>query len=418
MNRIEFIKSVLVKLDSKSIKYCILRNYDFLLQNRFNVSKSERSIDIVVENIDLFDKVMIDLGFQKRKPSFSLKHVSYFTFNGLDLVSFDVQINGVHWNDMCYFNVLENRVKKSFFYVPSNDDMIVMLICHSILGKRFFKPEYKQIISNTNFGQDYVLIQLTKVFGNNAKSILDKINKNDFKLNFYLLCLKFIFNKVSHIKIFILLFFRWIKWKKFLFSRPLISFIGPDGSGKSSATRNLISFLESENRQICYFYSGRGRKNILPITKLGRVYKKKEKNMKHNYFFKNTLYIISSFMFTLDLLLRYVFKVFIPRRLGKIVITDRYCSDIYLMKNVPLFMKKFFLSLFPKPNLTFYLYQDTSVLLKRRPNEDLDNLNYQLSMYNELSNYMDAIKIKTENYDKDKLNILTKSYSYILKEWF
>ena len=81
-------------------------------------------------------------------------------------------------------------------------------------------------------------------------------------------------------------------------------------------------------------------------------------------------------------------------------------------------MKKFFLSLFPKPNLTFHLYQDTSVLLKRRPNEDLDNLNYQLSMYNELSNYMDAIKIKTENYDKDKLNILTKSYSYILKEWF
>ena len=61
---------------------------------------------------------------------------------------FDIQVGGIHWNDMPYLGeeVLNNRVKKSYFYVPSDNDTFVMLLTHSILGKRYFKPKYKKIL--------------------------------------------------------------------------------------------------------------------------------------------------------------------------------------------------------------------------------------------------------------------------------
>ena len=69
----------------------------------------------------------------------------------------------------------------------------------------------------------------------------------------------------------------------------------------------------------------------------------------------------------------------------KVVITDRYCSDILLMKNVPLGLKRSLLKLFPKPTITFYLYNSPRILHQRRPQESVEELSRQLKLFEELN---------------------------------
>ena len=106
MERITLIKEVLQELERQKVEYCILRNYDFLLEHRTILAVSERSIDVVVSRRDFaaFEKIMDDFFFSKRKPQFSLVHHAYFRIEELNPISFDVQVGGVHWNDMCYLD--------------------------------------------------------------------------------------------------------------------------------------------------------------------------------------------------------------------------------------------------------------------------------------------------------------------------
>ena len=136
----ETIKKTLIELENNNISYCVLRNYDFLIENREPKKHSEKSIDMVISKKDWskFVKVMNNLGFIKRTKSYSLKHAPYYKFLGLDRVSFDIQIGAVHWNDMSYLDVLKNRVKKSFFYVKIFSGCKVFIErLHSILSSDF-----------------------------------------------------------------------------------------------------------------------------------------------------------------------------------------------------------------------------------------------------------------------------------------
>ena len=118
MSVINIIKDVLEKLNINNVSYCILRNYDFLVEERKPIKDSEKSIDLVVAEKDYiqFSRTLKSLGFIKRKQQFSLKHKAFFKIdNDLEIVSFDVQVGGVHWNDMCYLHVniiLKNKIKK------------------------------------------------------------------------------------------------------------------------------------------------------------------------------------------------------------------------------------------------------------------------------------------------------------------
>ena len=60
MNRIELIKEVLETLEDQQIDYCILRNYNFLIENRNKLYPSEKSIDLVIaeNNFKQFDGLM------------------------------------------------------------------------------------------------------------------------------------------------------------------------------------------------------------------------------------------------------------------------------------------------------------------------------------------------------------------------
>lgn len=425
MKATNVFKKILTEFNKKNIRYCVLRNYEFLLDSKI---KQEFDFDITIQKEDLrkMEETLIKLGFVKRKkPQFSLKHQSYGKYVSKEKkrISFDIQVDGIYWNDISYLSIaqiIQRRIKKGDIYILSDEDSFIMYLCHSILGKRnleYKNGKYKSILidlTKKNLDTRYINNNLAKVFNKEkAEFLIKSVYSRNFK------CIKIkinslIFNYILKKPItFTKLAFRWfftpkycplrkIPLVKYLVpSRMMISFIGPDGSGKSTNALRLKEALEKNKRQASLLYVGRGRANILPIKKISNAYKKIEiKKPKKTSLLKTIIYTLAALVYTIDLLLRYLFKVLPKRKSGKMVITDRYASDILLMPNVPLGFKKFLLSFFPKPTLTFYLYNSPGNLNERRKHP-VEDIKRQLKLFPILTKKFNAISIKTSNKEKD-----------------
>ena len=145
---VEQFKALFSDFDRQGVGYCVLRNFEFL----FDANYAWEGLDITIREEDFARarNILLLQSFTERKPQFSLKHKAYFKLVKGIKISFDVQIGGVYWNDMKYLgeSIIANRMKKDFFYVPSDNDTFLMLLVHSILGKRRFKPKYQEIMSS------------------------------------------------------------------------------------------------------------------------------------------------------------------------------------------------------------------------------------------------------------------------------
>lgn len=437
LNRLELIRAVLEECNRQQVRYCILRNYDFLLEGRNTLLPAEKSVDIVVAQADVprWEMIMKQFQFQPRDPHYTLSHHPYFRIEkGLkqvEAVSFDLQIGGIYWNDLLYLpesGLLARRVKTSFLYVPSSEDVFIMLLTHSILGKRKFKPEYQRRLQQLSSRIDLRLVepQLTVIFNRRrARWLIQLVSRGDFTSIInrrYWLILLFVSKSPQHLGTFLRCCLRFLWWQDHLDPYLLISVIGPDGAGKSTAVDSLYSCLQEYHRKVAVVYFGRGRGNVLPITRIGRKYKRDEKQRdqvrRPSRWGRTVLYTLAAPVFALDQLLRYWFLILPKRRSKTIVVTDRYCSDLLLMKHVPLMMKRALLSLFPKPTLTFYLYQDPEILHCRRPQESMEELQRQLSLFDELKSSFHPLEIKTTDVQKDTEKVLTTVLTYLYQKWF
>lgn len=420
--RIRQIKEVLDSFSKNGIRYCLIRNYEFLLSVRYPIE----SLDTLIAEKDMqkADRILKGLGFSKRTQQFSLKHKAYFKLVNLEKVSFDIQLGGIHWNDMAYLNesVLERRIKKAFYYIPSNNDTFVMLLVHSILGKRYFKKKYQMILCAIadKIDKESAMKELTRIFSKSiAKRLVTAVKKKQFgHIPIYRLIAYFMVKEPSRIIIFTKLFGRWVKWKKPLKPAPLISIIGPDGAGKSSMVEALREILMKNNKQVSVVYAGRGRGQLLPIRKLGNRYKASEKERdkqeRPNIFRRKILYSLAAPVFTADLMMRYAAQIFPIRMRKNIVITDRYCTDILLMKYVNYTFKRALLALFPKPTITLFLYNTPEILHSRRPEEPIEELERQLDIYGRIHS---DIKIKTNNIKEDHKKAAEEVLRRLLINW-
>ena len=140
-------KEVFLDFDDHRVGYCILRNFEFL----YDASFSWEGLDMTVRKDDFgkVHQILLRHGFIERKQQFSRRHRAYFKIVEGVKVSFDIQVGGVYWNDMKYLgeSIIANRMRKEFFYVPSSNDFFLMLLVHSILGKRYLKQKCQEQIS-------------------------------------------------------------------------------------------------------------------------------------------------------------------------------------------------------------------------------------------------------------------------------
>jgi len=448
MSSISIIKKVLQEWDKNRILYCILRNYEFLFDPH---QEAGYDLDIVLASAhaEIAEQILLQQGFTKYPLQFSKKHHGFGIYVPEERckLGFDLQIGGIHWNDMVYLSettIFPRRKIQQGVSLLSPEDEFVMYLCHSLLGKRYFKEKYQQKIIELlgpKLDLNYVRNILEQSFSSSvAEEIMNKTQQHDFKgltkkSKYYLL--HFLEHKPRRIGILLPLFFRWLNWQRFGQSYPLISIIGPDGSGKTTAAQELFEVLQQSRRSVSLIYSGRGKSNFLPIKTIAGWYKKKEKQQEErehilsnskksfkinrNHSISSTIiqkivYSLAAPVYTLDLLLRYYLLIFPRRKLRTIVITDRYCSDILLMPHVPWTLRRFLLSLFPKPTLCFYLHNDARVLYERRKQQSVSELEQQMKLFSYLSHKFKAISIETTNIEKDVALIQSKVFHYFMKK--
>lgn len=407
------IKKILEQFNKEKVRYCILRNYEFLL-GRGEVTAD---IDILISELTRIDKIMTANGFIKHAPRYVKGHVIYSRYLVKEnrFLEFDFQVGNIAWNDIPYLGgeeVLNRRKKLSYFYVLSNEDMFIHLILHSLLGKRKFKTKYKTILNQLrkkNLDREYVKDNLRdeKIL---KLAYAGKFTKLE-KIRGYLIR-RAIFEKPLT---FLSVLAKWLIWK--LPKGKVVSIIGMDGSGKSTAIKNLHTILNHHQIVNKVIYTGRGKNNIIPIAKIGNKYKNIENKDKYKQKNKGKpqkglIYTLASPLYALDLWIRYVLHI-LPRKLkGEIVLTDRYSSDMLLMDNVPMFIKEALFAVFPKPALTFYLYNDIPILHKRR-GHPIEDLKRQENLFKEVNRKLGSVKVKT----KSERDTLYKISDIVLNKW-
>tara|TARA_Y100000310_G_scaffold345402_1_gene464552 strand:+ start:60709 stop:62046 length:1338 start_codon:yes stop_codon:yes gene_type:complete len=438
------LMKVLQKFNKHNVKYVVLRNYEFLFSEDFPIESLDTSIS--KEDMALAHQILRSFGFKKRSQQFSQTHKAYYKMENLAMISFDIQVGGIHWNDMKYLDqrIFTNRRQNDYFNVLSNNDYFIMLVVHSILGKRYFKPKYQSILrgllKNSLINENYVLQKLSSIFSQKqAIEIFNNIKANKFEdIQVKRNLTSFLLRKPHRLSTLFFLSMRWLKQRKNPFRiAPLISIIGPDGAGKSTMVEKVNQYLQETGRKTTLIYTGRGRNHILPITKLGRLYKKSEKkkkkikrtdinktlsNLSHPIkkpnLKKQIIYTLASPIFTLDLFLRYVFRILPQRFKGNISITDRYCSDIILMDNVPFSIRKLLLRIFPKPTMTFYLYNQAEILKQRRPEESLAGLKRQMYYFSKLNDYLKPMVLITNDEKENFEQVINSIMMRLYYKWY
>ena len=429
----EHSKKVLTEFEKHAISYALLRNYEWLYS-----SGTPTGFDTLVAQQDMprLHVLLLSLGFTQRTQQFSLRHKAYFKVTeGNDIsfkISFDIQVGGIFWNDMKYLDesVLKRRKKQQFFFTLSDTDALVMYIAHSMLGKRYFKQKYLNLIASLRATADMkdAMDKLSAIFG---KRTAERLVSDDLsKATALPVVLRFIARNIGRNPMraaeMAALFFRWVKWKRFVGVAPLISIVGPDGAGKTSLAEHIAVYLKNTERRISVTYTGRGRGHLLPISRAGYLYKKNEqknekKRQKMHEGKQNTaesvklLYVIALPVFAIDLMLRYLFLIFPQRLRKKIVITDRYATDILLMKHVPMWMKKCAVFLFPKPTISVLLYNDAALLHQRRTEEPVEELQRQLDI---LKKGKYTMCVQTTDKEKDTQRVIDAVMTELLRTWW
>jgi len=177
----------------------------------------------------------------------------------------------------------------------------------------------------------------------------------------------------------------------------VISFLGPDGSGKSTIIEQLISeklpFLKTE-----YFH-------LKPIKKT------KSSNINvtdpHNYpeysKFKSYCKLIF-FLFQYNIC--WLINIYPLKYKSVLIIFDRYFDDL-LVDNKryryggSITVAKFIRLFIPKPSLYFILTTDADIIYKRKQEVSISELERQIIAYNSLADNKRYIKIDVDNNPKE-----------------
>ena len=276
--------------------------------------------------------------------------------------------------------LFKNKKKLSTaIYVPSTEDSILIHAGH-IIFENFKVTEkerkYFRLITKSNINLKYIKQQ---VINNSWKNGFDKvvINKQLTRYDIVLSWLEklwkdpftvlYLFRKI--IKSII----RSLSYKK----GYLISFIGVNGTGKSTISREILEEFKQSTQHLGkktnYYYFGWKPRFIL-TKMLSKLFEKNKKQI-----FKKTALSkkIKKFDLKQEILLIYLFIEYYYRYLmdikpnlkkNKLVVTDRYFYDIFgqypYAKNSKII--KILIKIFPKPNVTYLLDAEIKELIKRK----------------------------------------------------
>ena len=183
----------------------------------------------------------------------------------------------------------------------------------------------------------------------------------------------------------------------------LIAIVGVDGSGKTTACNNIIEILGNTRQNYKFIYMGRWGGHVLPVSAIEKKIRNKGNILEFTKG-KQIKRILRDLFYAFEYTLR-LFKLIWARKKNGFTITDRYCYDLLFVNNPTGFIKFFVKYVYPKPNLTFVLYNNPKIIFKRKGELTIEKLTQQQNI---LLNLKKIHKVKTENIEKTTLSILKK----------
>ena len=177
----------------------------------------------------------------------------------------------------------------------------------------------------------------------------------------------------------------------------IICFTGIDGSGKTTQAKKLLNALKEKNIDAIYSWTRREPYLIKPIVALvkrilkepskseGKSYLNIKKKRKGTLFKFPLIQTIWIYVAIIDYFAKLIPQVYVPLFKGKIVICDRYVSDMiadfvanfdYNSHQIRQLLKNPLLKLFPMPDKVFYIKIPASLGYKRK--SDGTSLEYLL----------------------------------------
>jgi thymidylate kinase len=379
------VLKILRKFDKSKVNYAIMRNWEFLTKD----VRLGKDIDIVIDSksVGNVGKILLKEGFVREKISPYSHHFGYAKYfpKELKLVKFHFHVGGISGRHVTYLSanqILNRRERISKYYVLSPEDLYISLVLHSPGSKRYSKVANKL----KKLDKRYLSVNLINIFGRSLGTRVFSSKFSDLRnLKKQIRSKVFWSNPIGALYVTGMSVLWYLP--KLILGSPVISFIGMDGAGKTTATSKMVELLKEHRIKSELVYVGRGRGNILPIQFFGRKYKQREKRVDSNSkknddikFSRKVIYSLSAPVFYFDFLLRY-FKVFVARRTKKLVLTDRFATDFLIMKNVPLWLRNLLYLLSPKPNAVIYLYNSPKLLYKRKPDHPAGDLERQEKLY-------------------------------------
>lgn len=177
--------------------------------------------------------------------------------------------------------------------------------------------------------------------------------------------------------------------------RLLISFIGIDGSGKTTLAKELHRKLEVEGLKCSYFHVTFLLIKYIP-TRLRRLFWRRISTLSGDMVIKDSsldkktgkrLMLIFLGLVLIDALITYLTKIKLKKT---ILIYDRYFYDnlVIYLDICPEWTRRLYLRLIPKPNLVFFLDVSPSIAYERKKEYSLSFNYFQRRHYLNLLKYL------------------------------
>lgn len=418
-----FLSKLFDRLSKDKITYCVLRNYEQLPEEIGN------DLDIWIKNGDQekFQKILFEVARDfhwtiiKYVPRFGFKLDTFFANEepSLNIIHIDCWWF-FYWRNVSF---IDDRsfcdhiaMFKQGFYIPSPGLEASILLLQNLLYQGKVKEKYKKrIIDSLKKNADGFLNASNKPFGADiANSIYTlavegKWDELEKKCNFFRFTIikRALFHKP---------FLQFKYWAIYIYGHlkeflcphwgMFLVLIGPDGSGKSTTSNNLI---ESEIKKLfqkkIYFH---GHFPFLPeLKKLAGFFNMKKKEVKSPTpddsgamlkpfgVLRSTIYPL---YYGLNYFLGHIL-IWKERARGGLIIFDRYFYDYMIQqpyKNCPRWLLKIIAQIIPKPDILIFLKNNPETVHGRKPELPIEEVKRQSkTCENIINNYKNGFMVET-----------------------